>query len=140
MSTPQPPSRRASTASKPMSRLGCALGSLAWLFVMTVPLLGFMLAVRGEFTWRRNEFVEDRLWLITAESTSGDERVVRPARRRRPDLRAHARELSALARAERAPGVLRLLYPLGQRGLRAERELPVSRRPSITDLQALANP
>ena len=57
-----------------MSRLGCALGSLAWLFVMTVPLLGFMLAVRGEFTWRRNEFVEDRLWLITAEATSGDER------------------------------------------------------------------
>ncbi|HLE27451.1 MAG TPA: hypothetical protein VI793_05000, partial [Anaerolineales bacterium] len=67
MSTPQPPSQRASIASKPMSRLGCALGSLAWLFVMTVPLLGFMLAVRGEFTWRRNEFVEDRLWLITAE-------------------------------------------------------------------------
>ena len=57
-----------------MSRLGCLLGFLAWLFVMTVPLLGFMLAVRGEFTWRRSEFVEDRVWLISAENSSGDER------------------------------------------------------------------
>ena len=65
---------REAQTSKPLSRLGCWLGCFTWLFVLIAPLLAFMLAVRGELTWRRGEFVEDRLWLITAASASGDER------------------------------------------------------------------
>ncbi len=68
------PQAKASPASQPISRLGCLLGGLAWLFVMLAPLLAFVLAARGELTWRRGEFVEDRLWLITAASASGGER------------------------------------------------------------------
>lgn len=58
-------------ASKPMSRAGCALWVLIWLCVMTVPFLALLLAMRGELTWRRGDFVEDRLWLVNAETGVG---------------------------------------------------------------------
>lgn len=54
-----------------MSRAGCAIWVLIWLCVMTVPFLALLLAMRGELTWRRGDFVEDRLWLVNAESGVG---------------------------------------------------------------------
>jgi hypothetical protein len=54
-----------------MSRAGCAAAVLVWLCVMTIPFLALWLAVKGELTWRRGEFVEDRLWLVNAESGIG---------------------------------------------------------------------
>jgi hypothetical protein len=57
--------------SRPMSRTGCVVSVLVWLCVMTVPFLALLLAMRGELTWRRGEFVEDRLWLVNAETGIG---------------------------------------------------------------------
>jgi hypothetical protein len=53
-----------SPARRWLRRAGYTLGCLVWLVVMFLPCLGFMLAVRGEFTWQRGEFAQDRLWLI----------------------------------------------------------------------------
>jgi len=44
------------------------------LLLAIVPMFIFLLLVRGELTWRRGEFVEDRVWLITGQTASGDER------------------------------------------------------------------
>jgi hypothetical protein len=55
-----------------MSRAGCAAWALVWLCVMTVPFLALLLAMRGELTWRRGGFVEDRLWLVNAETGVGN--------------------------------------------------------------------
>jgi hypothetical protein len=60
--------------NRPVSRLGCVSGLLILLCLVTVPLFVFVLAVRGELTWRRSQFVEDRLWLINADNASADER------------------------------------------------------------------
>lgn len=57
--------------SKPMSRTGCLIGVLIWLCVMALPFLALALAVKGELAWRRSEFVEDRLWLVNAETGLG---------------------------------------------------------------------
>ena len=54
-----------------MSRAGCVAAVLVWLGVMTIPFLALLLAVKGELTWRRGDFVEDRLWLVNAESGIG---------------------------------------------------------------------
>ena len=62
----EPPKIR--PASAPVSRVGCVVTGLAWLCVMTVPLFAFILAMKGELTWRRGAFVEDRVWLVNAES------------------------------------------------------------------------
>ncbi len=56
-----------------MTRRGCALGCLAWLLVMTLPLLALILAVRGELAWQRGDFVEDRLWLVRTDDVPGEE-------------------------------------------------------------------
>ncbi len=60
--------------NQPVSRWGCLGGCLALLCLAIVPAFLFLLAMRGELTWRRAEFVEDRLWLITDQTASGDER------------------------------------------------------------------
>ncbi len=62
-------------ASNPMSRTGCVVSVLVWLCVMTVPFLALLLAMRGELAWRRGDFVEDRLWLVNAESGLGQGRA-----------------------------------------------------------------
>jgi len=54
-----------------MSRAGCVAGVLVWLCVMTVPFMALLLAIRGELTLRRGDFVEDRLWLVNAETGVG---------------------------------------------------------------------
>ena len=54
-----------------MSRTGCLIGVLVWLCVMAVPFLALALAMRGELAWRRGEFVEDRVWLVNAETGFG---------------------------------------------------------------------
>ena len=37
---------------------------------MTVPLFALVLAVKGELTWRRGDFVEDRVWLINRDGSN----------------------------------------------------------------------
>ena len=54
-----------------MTRRGCVLGLLAWLCVMSLPVVAFLLAMRGELAWRRGEFVEDRLWLVRDPQANG---------------------------------------------------------------------
>jgi hypothetical protein len=49
---------------RPMTRRGCAGCGLIWLLVMLLPLLALMIAVRGELSWRRGDFTEDRVWLV----------------------------------------------------------------------------
>lgn len=56
-----------------MTRRGCVLGCLAWLVIMTLPLLAILLAVRGELAWQRGDFVEDRLWLVRTDDLPGEE-------------------------------------------------------------------
>lgn len=56
-----------------MTRTGCALGCLAWIGVMSLPVLAFILATQGELAWRRgpNNLVEDRLFLINEPEAAG---------------------------------------------------------------------
>jgi hypothetical protein len=61
--------------NKPMTRRGCLFGVVAWLLVMTLPLLAVLLAMRGEIGWRRGPFVEDRLWLVNLDAGPGGERA-----------------------------------------------------------------
>lgn len=69
-----PVSRPAANAgSKPISRLGCLLAVIGWLVIMTLPLFALVLAVKGELTWRRGEFVEDRLWLVNNPAEPGQD-------------------------------------------------------------------
>jgi hypothetical protein len=56
---------------KPMSRVGCLVVSGVWLCVMVVPFLAFLVAMRGEVSWRRGAFVEDRLWLVRLPNEAG---------------------------------------------------------------------
>src|SRR5688572_23165061 len=73
MNTP-PPSRPAvSAGSKPVSRLGCLLTFIGWLILMTLPLFVLVLAIKGELTWRRSDFVEDRIWLVNNSAEAGQE-------------------------------------------------------------------
>jgi hypothetical protein len=69
-----PPHAPRST-SPPMSRTSCVVVLLVWLCLMTVPFFALALAVKGELTWRRGEFVEDRVWLVNAETGIGQGRV-----------------------------------------------------------------
>jgi hypothetical protein len=64
---PRPPS----AFDRPLSRSGCLLGGLLWLAVMALPLAALWLAARGEVTWRRGEFTEDRLWLVNESGAQG---------------------------------------------------------------------
>ena len=54
-----------------LRRAGYGGGCLLWMVIMCLPLFVFMLAVRGEFSWQRGEFVRDRLWLIQAGDQQG---------------------------------------------------------------------
>jgi hypothetical protein len=38
---------------------------------MMAPCLAFVLAVRGEVSWRRGDWVEDRLWLVRLPNPFG---------------------------------------------------------------------
>lgn len=51
-------------AERWLKRVGAGVGCLLWFIVMCLPLFAFVLAVRGEMTWKRGEFTEDRIWLI----------------------------------------------------------------------------
>ncbi len=54
-----------------LRRLGYTGGCLLWLAILCLPLLIFVLAVRGEVQWQRGEFVNDRLWLIQETDERG---------------------------------------------------------------------
>jgi hypothetical protein len=56
-----------------MTRRGCVVGCLIWLVVMILPLFAVILAIRGELSWRRGEFVEDRIWIVRTDDAPGEE-------------------------------------------------------------------
>ena len=56
-----------------MTRSGCLLGVVGWLLIMTLPLCALVFAARGEFSWQRGAFVEDRLWLVNQPDSPGQE-------------------------------------------------------------------
>jgi hypothetical protein len=56
-----------------MTRRGCLLGVVLWLVVMLIPLAILIFAIRGEVSWQRGPFVEDRLWLINLNGAPGEE-------------------------------------------------------------------
>lgn len=60
-----------SPGRKWLRRAGYSGGCLVWLTVMCLPLAAFVLAVNGEMTWARGEFVNDRLWLIREAEQEG---------------------------------------------------------------------
>jgi len=62
-------------ASPRMTWRGCLLASGLWLIVMTLPCCALVLAVRQEVTWRRGDFVEDRLWIVRGEAGPGRQAV-----------------------------------------------------------------
>ena len=68
-----PASRLLSVVDKPMTRRGCIVGVVVWLLVMTLPLCALIFAIRGEFTWQRGPFVEDRVWLVNLSGQPGEE-------------------------------------------------------------------
>lgn len=59
--------------ARPMTPLGCALGCGAWLAVMAVPLLAFVLATQNELTWSRGPagLVQDKVFVINEPGASG---------------------------------------------------------------------
>jgi hypothetical protein len=61
ISAASPPPRR-----RPLRRLGCAMGLVIWLILMTLPCIFFMLATRNEITIGLGEMPnqELRIWLI----------------------------------------------------------------------------
>jgi hypothetical protein len=65
------PRRAPSALDRPLSRPGCLLAVGLWLCVMTLPLAAVILAMRGELTWRRGPFTEDRLWLVHSAPALG---------------------------------------------------------------------
>jgi hypothetical protein len=73
MKTSPNPRPSVSAGSKPLSRGGCLLAFLVWLVIMTVPLFALVLAVKGELTWRRGDFIEDRIWLVNNSVEDGQE-------------------------------------------------------------------
>ena len=56
------------SSDKPVTRRGCLLGVLAWLLVITIPFCLVLFAIRGDVSWRRGSFAQDRLWLVGGES------------------------------------------------------------------------
>jgi hypothetical protein len=54
-----------------LRRLGCLLGSTAWLVVMLALCLLTGLIVRGELSWARGPSDGDRLYLIQQRDTTG---------------------------------------------------------------------
>lgn len=54
-----------------LRRVGCLAGALIWLAVLLLPCLAFVLAVRGDITWERSRFSQDRLWLIRESGQNG---------------------------------------------------------------------
>ncbi|MBI3762422.1 MAG: hypothetical protein HY260_11255 [Chloroflexi bacterium] len=54
-----------------LRRLGCMGGAVLWLAILSLPLFVFILAIKGEMTWKRSEFVEDRIWLIRETENRG---------------------------------------------------------------------
>jgi hypothetical protein len=54
-----------------LRRLAYSCGCLLWLAILSLPLLVFVMAVRGEMQWQRGEFVNDRLWLIRETDERG---------------------------------------------------------------------
>ena len=59
--------------NKPMTRRGCVLGVAVWAVIMTLPICVLVLAVRGELSWRRGPFTEDRVWIVRSDPAAGDE-------------------------------------------------------------------
>ena len=64
-------SRPPSSLDRPLTRRGCLVGTLIWLAVMVLPLAALLLALRGEVTWRRGEFTEDRVWVVKESNAGG---------------------------------------------------------------------
>lgn len=56
-----------------MTRTGCALGCAAWLAVMLVPALAFVLATQNEIGWTRGPdgLDQDKLFLINEPDAGG---------------------------------------------------------------------
>jgi hypothetical protein len=73
MKTSPNPRPAVSAGSKPISRMGCLLAFSGWLVIMTIPLFALVLAVKGELTWRRGDFVEDRIWLVNNSAETGQD-------------------------------------------------------------------
>src|SRR5436190_5538228 len=73
MKTSPNPRPAVSAGSKPISRMGCLLAVIGWLVIMMVPLFALVLAVKGELTWRRGDFVEDRVWLVNNSAEAGQD-------------------------------------------------------------------
>lgn len=54
-----------------MTLSGCVLWTSVWAVLMSLPLIVFALAVRGELGWRRNDLVYDRVYLINEVDAAG---------------------------------------------------------------------
>src|ERR1700674_2353317 len=68
-----PPARPRSAADQPMTRRSWLLGLGIWLVIVTVPVCVVLFAIRGEVSWQRGPFVEDRLWLVNLNGVAGEE-------------------------------------------------------------------
>ena len=67
---PSPP-KRDSYLDQPLSRAGCIGGLLVWAVVMSLPIVVFLLALRGEVSWRRGDFSYDRVFLLNEVDAAG---------------------------------------------------------------------
>ncbi len=56
-----------------MTRRGCLLGMALWAVIMTLPLCALAVAIRGEVSWQRGPFTEDRVWIVRSDPGSGEE-------------------------------------------------------------------
>jgi hypothetical protein len=56
---------------RPVSRGCCLSGVLGLLVLAIAPCVMFVFVAAGELTWKRGEFVEDRLWLVQEAEAAG---------------------------------------------------------------------
>ena len=59
------------SADRPVSRRSCLVAVSLWLCFAIGPCFAIALAMRGELSWKRGNFVEDRVWIVNEAEASG---------------------------------------------------------------------